>query len=123
MPLSMMLRIYFIQKWYGLSDPGAEETLYDMQSMRDFVGLDLGRNAIPDETTILNFRHLLECHSLTEALFEVVNADLEERALLLRGGTIMDATLTDGSSSTKNKSGKRDPDPLVDCSNRLPGSA
>ena len=65
MPLSVMLRIYFLQQWYGLSDPGAEEALYDMHSMRDFAGLDLARDAIPDETTILNFRHLLERHNLT----------------------------------------------------------
>jgi IS5 family transposase len=110
MPLSVMLRIYFIQQWYGLSDPGAEEALYDMHSLREFVGVELGRDPIPDETTILNFRHLLERHNLTEALFEAVKTDLEERALLLRGGTIMDATLIDAPSSTKNKPGQRDPD-------------
>jgi len=109
MPLSAMLRIYFLQQWYGLSDPGAEEALYDMHSMRDFVGLDLGRDAVPDETTILNFRHLLERHNLTQALFAEVSAYLEEHALLLRGGTIMDATLIAASPSTKNKAGKRDP--------------
>ena len=109
MPLSAMLRIYFLQQWYGLSDPGAEEALYDMHSMRDFVGLDLGHDAVPDETTILNFRHLLERHNLTQALFAEVSAYLEEHALLLRGGTIMDATLIAASPSTKNKAGKRDP--------------
>jgi len=110
MPLSLMLRIYFLQQWYGLSDPGAEEALYDMHSMRDFAGLDLGHDAIPDETTILKFRHLLEKHKLTEALFDAVKAYLDERALLLRGGTIMDATLIKASPSTKNEAGKRDPD-------------
>ena len=110
MPLSVMLRIYFLQQWYGLSDPGAEEALYDMHSMREFAGLDLGHDAIPDETTILNFRHLLERHALTEGLFAAVSSYLEERALLLRGGTIMDATLIAASPSTKNKAGKRDPD-------------
>ncbi len=110
MPLSVMLRIYFLQQWYGLSDPGAEEALYDMHSMRDFAGLDLACDAIPDETTILNFRHLLERHNLTEALFASVSSYLEERALLLRGGTIMDATLIAASPSTKNKAGKRDAD-------------
>ncbi len=110
MPLSVMLRIYLLQQWYGLSDPGAEEALYDMHSMRDFAGLDLAQDAIPDETTILNFRHLLERHNLTEALFEAVSSYLEERALLMRGGTIMDATLIAASPSTKNNSGKRDPD-------------
>jgi IS5 family transposase len=109
MQLSVMLRIYFLQQWYGLSDPGAEEALYDMHSMRDFAGLDLARDAIPDETTILNFRHLLEKHNLTEALFDAVKTYLQERALLLRGGTIMDATLIAASPSTKNEAGKRDP--------------
>jgi len=110
MPLSVMLRIYFLQQWYGLSDPGAEAALYDMHSMRDFAGLDLARDAIPDETTILNFRHLLEKHQLTEALFDAVKTYLQERALLLRGGTIMDATLIAAPPSTKNKANKRDPD-------------
>ena len=110
MPLAVMLRIYFLQQWYGLSDPGAEEALYDMHSMRDFAGLDLAQDTIPDETTILNFRHLLEKHSLTEALFDAVKTYLEERALLLRGGTIMDATLIAASPSTKNEASKRDPD-------------
>ena len=76
MPLSVMLRIYFLQQWYGLSDQGAEEALYDMHSMRDFSGLDLAHDAIPDETTILNFRHLLEKHKLTEALFDAVKTYL-----------------------------------------------
>jgi IS5 family transposase len=110
MLLSVMLRIYFLQQWYNLSDPGVEEALYDMHGMRDFAGLDLVNDPIPDETTILNFRHLLERHTLTEALFEEVSTYLEERALLLRGGTIMDATLIAASPSTKNKSGKRDPE-------------
>ena len=108
-PLGAMLRIYFLQQWYQLSDPGAEEALYDIQSMRAFVGLELGHDAIPDETTILNFRHLLERHDLTKALFEAVSAHLEDEGALLRGGTIMDATLIAASPSTKNKDGKRDP--------------
>jgi len=110
MPLSVMLRIYFLQQWYGLSDPGAEEALYDMHSMRSFARLDLGHDAIPDETTILNFRHLLERHNLTEALFAEVSRYLEEHALMLRGGTIMDASLIAASPSTKNRAGKRDPE-------------
>jgi len=110
MPLSVMLRIYFLQQWYDLSDPGSEEALYDIHSMRNFAGLELGRDAIPDETTILNFRHLLEHHHLTKALFEVVKSYLEEHSLLMRGGTIMDATLIAASPSTKNRDGKRDPD-------------
>ena len=109
-PLEVMLRIYFLQQWYQLSDPGAEEALYDIQSMRAFAGLELGRDAIPDETTILNFRHLLEAHDLTKAIFEAVSAHLEDRGALLRGGTIMDATLIAASPSTKNKDRKRDPE-------------
>ena len=109
-PLDVMLRIYFLQQWYQLSDPGAEEALYDIQSMRAFAGLELGRDAIPDETTILNFRHLLEAHDLTKAIFEAVSAHLEDRGALLRGGTIMDATLIAASPSTKNTDRKRDPE-------------
>jgi IS5 family transposase len=109
-PLEVMLRVYFLQQWYQLSDPGAEEALYDIQSMRAFAGLELGRDAIPDETTILNFRHLLEAHDLTKAIFEAVSAHLEDKGALLRGGTIMDATLIAASPSTKNTDGKRDPE-------------
>lgn len=108
--LAVMLRIYFLQQWYQLSDPGAEEALYDIQSMRAFAGLELGRDAIPDETTILNFRHLLEAHGLAKAIFDAVAAHLEDKGALLRGGTIMDATLIAASPSTKNKEGRRDPD-------------
>jgi IS5 family transposase len=104
-----MLRIYCLQQWYNLSDPGAEEALYDIQSMRAFCGLELGRDAIPDETTILNFRHLLERHDLTKAVFAAVAEHLEARGALLRGGTIVDATLIAASPSTKNREGKRDP--------------
>lgn len=110
MPLAMMLRIYFLQQWYDLSDPGAEEALYDIHSMRDFAGLDLWQDAVPDETTILNFRHFLEHHKLTETLFGAVTEYLEERSLLLRGGTIMDATLIAASPSTKNTERKRGPE-------------
>jgi len=109
-PLSVMLRIYCLQQWYQLSDPGAEEALYDIQSMRTFAGLELGRDAIPDETTILNFRHLLERHDLTKAIFAAVAEHLERRGALLRGGTIVDATLIAASPSTKNKEQKRDPE-------------
>ena len=107
---STMLRIYFLQQWYQLSDPGAEEALYDIQSMRAFARLELGRDSIPDETTILNFRHLLERHDLTKAIFAAVKEHLESRGALLRGGTIVDATLIAASPSTKNKEQKRDPD-------------
>src|SRR4051812_13164005 len=92
-PIAVMLRIYCLQQWYNLSDPGAEEALYDIQSMRAFCDLELGRDPIPDETTILNFRHLLEAHGLTKTVFEAVAEYLEARGALLRGGTIVDATL------------------------------
>ena len=108
--LDVMLRIYFLQQWYQLSDPGAEEALYDIQSMRAFVGLELGRDTIPDETTILTFRHLLERHDLTDAMFQAVSKHLEDKGALLRGGTIMDATLIAAPPSTKNKTGTRDPE-------------
>jgi IS5 family transposase len=109
-PLAVMLRIYCLQQWYALSDPGAEEALYDICSMRAFAGLELGRDAIPDETTILNFRHLLERHDLTKAVFAAVAEHLEARGALLRGGTIVDATLIAASPSTKNEAGRRDPE-------------
>lgn len=108
--LAVMLRIYSLQQWYQLSDPGAEEALYDIQSMPAFAGLELGRDAVPDETTILNFRHLLEAHDLTKAIFEAVSAHLADMGALLRGGTIMDATLIAASPSTKNKDQRRDPE-------------
>ena len=82
-----MLRIYSLQQWYNLSDPGAEEALYDIQSMRAFCSLELGRDPIPDETTIFNFRHLLEAHELTKTVFEAAVEYLEARVALLRGGT------------------------------------
>lgn len=109
-PLATMLRIYFMQQWFNLSDPQAEDGLYDSESMRRFAGLDLADDAIPDETTILNFRHLLEQHRLTEAIFGAVRGLLEERRLLLKSGTIVDATLIDAPTSTKNEEGKRDPE-------------
>ena len=109
-PLAVMLRVYCLQQWYNLSDPGAEEALYDIHSMRAFCGLELGRDAIPDETTILNFRHLLEWHDLTKAVFAAAAEHLEARGALLRGGTIVDATLIAASPSTKNREGKRDPE-------------
>src|SRR5215207_4108053 len=109
-PLAVMLRVYCLQQWYSLSDPGAEEALYDIHSMRAFCSLELGRDAMPDETTILNFRHLLERHDLTKAVFAAVAEHLEARGALLRGGTIVDATLIAASPSTKNREGKRDPE-------------
>lgn len=110
MPIETMLRVYFLQNWYSLSDPMAEEMLYDSEAMRRFAGIELGDDRIPDETTILNFRHLLERHGLTEALFAAVNAHLTDKGVTLRSGTLVDATIIDAPSSTKNKAGKRDPE-------------
>lgn len=110
MPLERMLRIYFMQQWYGLSDPGMEDVLYDSESMRRFAQIDLEADAIPDETTILNFRHLLEKHKLTEKIFEKTKQYLSDKGMMLREGTIVDATIINAPSSTKNQSGKRDPE-------------
>jgi IS5 family transposase len=108
--LKVMLRIYCLQQWYGLSDPGVEEARYDIESMRRFVGLELGEDAIPDETTVLNFRHLLEAHNLASAVFEAVKAYLGEQGLLLSGGSIVDATIIHAPASTKNQRKERDPE-------------
>ena len=109
-PLQTMLRVYFMQQWYGLSDPGMEDALYEITSMRQFAGLSLGNSRLPDESTILNFRRLLEKFELTEALFTEVNTHLKEKGLLLRRGTAIDATIINAPSSTKNKDHKRDPE-------------
>jgi IS5 family transposase len=110
MPLETMLRIYFLQNCYALSDPMAEETLYDSEAMRRFSGIKPGDDRIPDETTILNFRHLLERHGLTKAIFADVNSHLADRGITLRSGTLVDATIIDAPSSTKNRARARDPD-------------
>ena len=110
MPLEAMLRVYFLQNWYALSDPMAEETLYDSEAMRRLAGIELGDDRIPDETTILNFRHLLERHGLTEAIFAEVNGHLADKGITLRSGTPVDATIIDAPPSTKNRSGARDPE-------------
>ena len=110
MPLETMLRVYFLQNWYALSDPMAEETLYDSEAMRRFAGIELGDDRIPDETTILNFRHLLERHELTEAIFAAVNTHLADRGVSVRSGTLVDATIIDAPSSTKNEAKSRDPE-------------
>lgn len=107
-PLETMLRIHFLQQWYALSDPGAEEALYDTLSMRHFARIG-GLDDVPDETTILNFRRLLEQHDLARKLFNRVNAHLSRKGQSLRGGTIVDATIIAAPSSTKNQDGKRDP--------------
>src|SRR5215210_5263124 len=108
--LERMLRIHFLQQWYGLADGVMEDTLYDSQALRGFAGIDLTVAAIPDETTILNFRHWLEQHELSQALFAEVSAMLEEHGLLMRQGTIVDATIIAAPPSTKNKQKSRDPE-------------
>ena len=108
MPLERMLRIYFMQQWYGLSDPAMEDALYDIESMRRFADIDIETDAIPDETTILHFRHLLEKHELTKKIFEKTQRYPTEKGLLLREGTIVDATIINAPSSTKNRDNARD---------------
>ncbi len=98
-----MLRIPFLQHWFNLSDPAIEEALYDSRAMRSFVGIDLGREPAPDETTVCKFRHLLERHNLGDHLFQLINEYLEENGLQVSTGTIVDATIIDAPTSTKNK--------------------
>lgn len=109
-PLRTMLRIHLMQQWYALSDPAMEESLYEIASMRRFARLSLARGTIPDETTILNFRHLLEKHALADRILETVNGLLVRKGLMLKQGTIVDATIIAAPSSTKNDSGTRDPE-------------
>jgi len=110
MPIETMLRIYFAQQWFNLSDPAAEDALYDSESIRRFVKVDLSDDAIPDESTILRFRHLLEQHRLTEAIFAHVRDLLVTKGLLWQKGTIVDATIIHAPSSTKNGAETRDPE-------------
>jgi IS5 family transposase len=105
-----MLRMYCLQQWFSLSDEAVEDALYDSQALRQFVGVDLSQELAPDATTLLKFRRLLEKHALTAAMFDEVKAVLSERGLLMREGTMVDATLIAAPSSTKNKSKSRDPE-------------
>ena len=105
-----MLRIYCLQQWFNLSDPAVEEALYDSNAMRRFVGIDLGREPAPDETTVCKFRHLIERHGPAEKMFESVNRYLGERGLRVSNGTIVDATIIQAPSSTKNRDKQRDPE-------------
>ena len=105
-----MLRMYFLQHWFNLSDPAVEEALYESNSMRAFVGIDLGRERVPDETTVCKFRHLLEEHQLGKRVFKAVKAHLGRAGLTVGRGTIVDATIIHAPSSTKNKDGERDPE-------------
>lgn len=106
--LERMLRIYFLQNWFNLSDPAVEEALYDSLSMREFVGIDLGREGAPDETTVCKFRHLLEQHEMGQRLFEEVGRHLQTKGMKVSTGTIVDATIINAPSSTKNQRKARD---------------
>jgi IS5 family transposase len=108
--LERMLRIYFLQQWYTLADEALEDALYDSQALRTFAGIDLSAESVPDATTLLGFRHLLEEHALGPEIFQEVNAHLSERALLMRAGTIVDATIIAAPPSTKNAKRERDPE-------------
>lgn len=105
-----MLRMYFLQQWFNLSDPAVEEALYDSPLMREFVGIDLGREAVPDETTVCKFRHLMEEHQLGAAMLATVNEHLQEKGVRIATGTIVDATILHAPSSTKNQKQERDPE-------------
>jgi len=109
-PVETMLRIHYMQQWFGLSDPAMEESLHDVPLLREFAKLDGVLDRLPDETTILRFRHLLEKHDLAPDMLRVVNDLLQHKGLLLKTGTAVDATLISAPSSTKNKSGERDPE-------------
>ena len=108
--LARMLRMYVAQQCFGLSDEGIEDAIYDSQAIRGFVGIDLNRESAPDATTLLKFRRLLETHELTRKIFDTINGHLAAQGLIMREGTIVDATLIAASPSTKNKDGKRDPE-------------
>jgi IS5 family transposase len=105
-----MLRIYFLQQWFNLSDPAVEEALYDSRAMRGLVGIDLGREPVPDETTVCRFRHVLETHGLGPQLFAEVQRHLAANGLKVATGTIVDATIINAPSSTKNADKARDPE-------------
>ncbi len=105
-----MLRIHFLQQWFNLSDPAMEEALYDTPMFREFAGLDIGQDCLPDKSTILRFRHLLETHKLSKQILATVNATLTAKGLLLKQGTVIDAALIAAPSSTKNSTGTRDPE-------------
>ena len=108
--LERMLRIYFLQHWFNLSDPGVEEALYDSRAMRNFVGIDLGKEPAPDETTVCKFRHLMEAHELGARLFEAIAEHLQNQGMMISTGTIVDATIISAPSSTKNRDKRRDPE-------------
>ena len=108
--LEQMLRIYFLQQWFNLSDPAVEAALYDSVVLRQFVGIDLGSEPVPDETTVCKFRHVLEGHNLGEEILGTVNRHLQAKGVRITTGTIVDATLIQAPSSTKNREQRRDPE-------------
>ncbi|NLG75112.1 MAG: IS5 family transposase [Xanthomonadaceae bacterium] len=110
MGISTMLRVHFMQQWFGLSDPAMEEALHDVPLYREFAGLEGPMRRLPDESTILRFRHLLEKHELAAPILATVNAVLQQHGLMLKAGTVVDATLISAPSSTKNSTGERDPE-------------
>ena len=110
MGVEVMLRVHLLQQWFGLSDPAMEEALHDVPVYREFAGLEGAMRRLPDESTILRFRHLLEKHNLGDAILATVNAILQRQGMLLKTGTVVDATLIAAPSSTKNGSGERDPE-------------
>jgi len=109
-PLETMLRMYLLQAWFSLSDEGVEDAIYDSYAMRRFMGLDFAAEQVPDATTLLHFRHLLEEHNLGQALFDSQNEIFTEQGWIMRGGSIVDATIIAAPSSTKNREGARDPE-------------
>jgi IS5 family transposase len=108
--LERMLRMYFVQQWYGLADEAVEDAIYDSQALRNFMDIDLGKQSVPDATTLMGFRHLLEANDLSQAMLVEINAMLKERGLLMSHGTLVDATLIAAPSSMKNKQHERDPE-------------
>ena len=108
--IELMLRMYLLQVWFNLSDEMVEDSIYDSYAMRRFVGLDFFEKQVPDATTLLKFRHLLEKHQIGEQIFKAINGFLEVNGCMMRGGTILDATILSAPSSTKNASGERDPE-------------
>ena len=108
--IETMLRMYLMQNWFNISDAGLEDAIYDSYAMRSFLHIDFYKEQVPDATTLLKFRHLLEEHHIGEKIFADVNARLEKAGLIMHGGTIVDATIINAPSSTKNKTGKRDPE-------------
>ncbi len=105
-----MLRIYFFQPWYALADEALEDAIYDSQAIRDLIGLDLAIESLPDATTLLRFRHLLEKHALTQRIFEGINVGLAEQGLFMREGSVVDTTIVAAAPSTKNQAKQRDPE-------------